>query len=88
VYYWAYPAVDMFGRTRTMWELMRQPGTMLGALPGAPMNTTACLADYLPQAQRAIVTPNNDTIYGAGFANLAAEPVVVQTPADVPAGHY
>jgi hypothetical protein len=52
------------------------------------MNTSACLADYLPSAQRIVVTPNNDTFYGAAFINLGVEPVVVQTPKDVPAGHY
>ena len=88
VYYWGYPAVDTFGRTN-MWAIMRDgPGAMLGLLPGAPKNTTGYLADYMSPAQRWVVTPNNDTIYGAGFADLAAEPAVVQTPADVPAGHY
>jgi hypothetical protein len=52
------------------------------------MNTSACLADYLPPAQRIVVTPNNDTFYGAAFINLGAEPVVLQTPTDVPARHY
>ncbi len=88
VYYWGYPSVDTFGRTN-MWEIMKAgPGTMLGLLPGAPMNTTGCLADYMSPAQRWVVTPNNDTIYGAGFANLGVEPAVIQTPADAPAGHY
>ncbi|WP_373875953.1 DUF1254 domain-containing protein [Methylobacterium soli] len=88
VYYWGYPAVDGFGRTN-MWEIMKEkPGTMLGLLPGAPMNTTGCLADYMSPSQRWVVTPNNDTIYGAGFANLAVEPAVVQTPTDAPQGHY
>jgi Protein of unknown function (DUF1254) len=46
------------------------------------------LDDYMPPAQRKVVTPNNDTIYGVGFADLGDEPVVVQTPIDVPKGHY
>ena len=88
VYYWGYPAVDSFGRTN-VWEILKAgPGTMLGLLPGAPVNTTGCLADYITPLQRWIVTPNNDTIYGAGFANLGVEPAVIQTPADAPAGHY
>lgn len=88
VYYWGYPAVDGFGRTN-MWEIMKDgPGTMLGLLPGAPMNTTGCLADYMSPSQRWVVTPNNDTIYGAGFANLGVEPAVIQTPTDAPVGHY
>jgi hypothetical protein len=35
-----------------------------------------------------VVSPNNDTIYGAGFADLTSEAVVIQTPADSPQGHY
>lgn len=88
VYYWGYPAVDGFGRTN-MWEIMKAgSGAMLGLLPGAPMNTTGCLADYMSPAQRWVVTPNNDTIYGAGFADLGAEPAIIQTPVDAPKGHY
>ncbi|MET0674361.1 MAG: DUF1254 domain-containing protein [Bradyrhizobium sp.] len=88
VYYWGYPAVDGFGRTN-MWEIMKGgPGAMLGLMPGAPMNTTGCLADYMSPTQRWVVTPNMDTIYGAGFANLGVEPAVIQTPTDSPKGHY
>jgi len=39
------------------------------------------LDDHMPPARRKVVTPNNDTIYGAGFADLTDEAVVVQTPA-------
>jgi hypothetical protein len=88
VYYWAYPAVDIFGRT-SMWETMKDgPGMMLGTAPGGPVNTSSCLTDYLPPAQRIVVTPNNDTFYGATFVDLGREPVVVQTPTEVPQGHY
>ncbi|KYH03560.1 lipoprotein [Bradyrhizobium sp. DOA1] len=88
VYHWAYPAVDTFGRTN-MWQMMKDgPGAMLGLLPGAPMNTTSCLSDYMSPSQRWVVTPNNDTFYGAGFANLGVEPAVIQTPTDAPQGHY
>jgi len=89
VCYWGYPAVDTFGRT-SMWDSMRKagPGVMLGLFPAAPRNTMGYLDDYMPPAQRKVVTPNNDTIYGVAFADLAAGAVVVQTPTDAPAGHY
>jgi hypothetical protein len=88
VYYWAYPAVDVFGRT-SMWELMKDgPGIMSGVAPGSPANVSGCIAGYLPPAQRIVVTPNNDTFYGVALLDLGREPVVVQTPTDVPAGHY
>lgn len=88
VYYWGYAAVDQYGR-HGMWEMMRSgPGLMFGILPGAPRNTTACLNDYLPASQRFVVTPNNDTFYGPGFADLGQELAVIQTPTNAPPGHY
>lgn len=88
IYYWGYPAVDALGRT-SAWVVMKDgPGATMGLFPGAPKNTMGYLDDYMSPAQRRVVTPNNDTIYGAGLCDLTDEPVVVQTPADVPAGHY
>ena len=89
VYYWGYPAVDANGRT-SGWELMKKsgPGATMGLFPGAPKNKMGYLDDYMPPAQRKVVTPNNDTIYGVGFADTREEPAVVQTPSDVPKGHY
>ena len=89
VYVWGHPLVNTFRRTST-WELMKGhgPGMAMGLFPGSPKNHMGYVDDYLPAAQRKVVTPNNDTIYGACFADLAEEPVVVQTPQDVPAGHY
>ena len=89
VFYWAYPGVDTFGRAPNMWQIMEgQRGTMLGILPGGPKNHTGGLHDYMAPSQRWVVTPNYDTIYGAGFADLTSEAVVIQTPTDTPAGHY
>lgn len=88
VYYWAYPAVDIFGRT-SMWENMKNgPGQMFGIVPGAPVNMSSALTDYLPPAQRIVVTPNNDTFYGVSFTDLGQDSVVIQTPVNVPKGHY
>lgn len=89
VYYWGYPAVDAFGRT-SGWEVMKKagPGATLGLFPGAPKNKMGYLDDYMPPAQRKVVTPNNDTIYGVGFADTREEPAVIQTPSDAQKGHY
>lgn len=89
VYIWGHPLVNTFGRTST-WSLMEGhgPGMAMGLFPGSPKNRMGYIDDYMPAAQRKVVTPNNDTIYGAYFADLGKEPVVVQTPKDVPAGHY
>lgn len=89
VYIWGHPLVNTFGRTST-WTLMEGhgPGMAMGLFPGSPKNRMGYIDDYMPAAQRKVVTPNNDTIYGACFADLGEEPVVVQTPLDVPKGHY
>lgn len=89
VYVWGHPLVNTVGRTST-WELMKDhgPGMAMGLFPGCPKNWMGYVDDCLPAAQRKVVTPNNDTIYGACFADLGEEPVVIQTPDDVPAGHY
>jgi len=88
VYYWGYPAIDVMTRTG-QWETLKQgPGTVLGVFPGGPVNTSGCLSDYLAPSQRMVVTPNNDTIYMSGFADLGREPAVIQTPTTVPNGHY
>ncbi|WP_165190427.1 DUF1254 domain-containing protein [Caulobacter soli] len=88
VFHWGYPAVDTFGRTSS-WEVMKEgPGATMGLFPGAPKNTMGYLDDYMSPAQRRVVTPNSDTIYGVGFADLTADGVVIQTPTQVPEGHY
>ncbi|WP_422506490.1 DUF1254 domain-containing protein [Stenotrophomonas sp. GZD-301] len=89
VYIWGHPLVNTFRRTST-WALMKGhgPGMAMGLFPGSPKNHMGYVDDYLPAAQRKVVTPNNDTIYGACFADLGEEPIVVQTPQDVPGGHY
>jgi len=68
VYYWGYPAVDANGRT-SGWELMKKsgPGATMGLFPGAPKNKMGYLDDYMPPAQRKVVTPNNDTILNGTY---------------------
>src|SRR5215831_5791293 len=88
VYYWGYPAVDVMGRT-SQWAIMKDgPGTMAGIFPAGPVNTSGCLADYMPPTQRVVVTPNNDTIYMSGLVDLGREPAVIQTPTAAARGHY
>src|SRR5215469_3271850 len=88
VYYWAYPAIDVMTRT-SQWEVMKAgAGTMAGVFPAGPVNTSGCLSDYMPPAQRMVVTPNNDTIYMSAFLDLGREPAVIQTPTKVPKAHY
>jgi hypothetical protein len=87
VYYWGYPLVDVTGRTG-QWQVMKEPGRIAGLVPAAPMGYLGYLSDYLPRAQRWVVSPNNDTVYGSCLADLGQGPLVVQTPTDVPKGQY
>ncbi|MEJ2816332.1 DUF1254 domain-containing protein [Caulobacter sp. CCG-8] len=88
VFYWGYPAVDTFSRTDA-WEVMKDgPGATMGLFPGSPKNVMGYLDDYMSPAQRKVVTPNSDTIYGVSVVDLADEGVVIQTPTEAPPGHY
>ena len=89
VYYWGYPAVDGFGRT-SMWEIMKDgPGTMLGTPArradehDAAASPTTCRRRSASSSRR---TTTRST--ASGFADLGAEPAVIQTPTDAPPGHY
>ncbi len=89
VYFWGYPGLDTMGRT-SAWELMKKsgPGAAMGLFPAAPKNRMGYLDDYLSAAQRKVVTPNGDTLCGVALCDLGKDSVVVQTPEEVPAGHY
>jgi hypothetical protein len=88
VFYWAYPGADAFGRTN-IWQIMAgQRGGILGVLPARPKNHIGGMRDYMGPSQRWVVTPNNDTIYGAGSTDLTNDAVVIQTPTDSPEGLY
>lgn len=52
----------------------------VGPLPQSPLNTFAMLTDYIAPEQRSVACPNQDVVYGAGFAALDISPVVVQVP--------
>lgn len=87
VYYWGYPFVDATGRT-SQWQVMKDRGSLAGLVPAGPMGHAGYLSDYMPRNQRWVVTPNNDTFYGSGLADLGQGPLVVQTPTEVPKGQY
>ena len=87
VYYWGYPLVDVTGHTG-QWQVMKEPGRIAGLVPAAPMGYLGYLSDYLPRAQRWVVSPNNATVYGSCLADLGQGPLVLQTPAEMPTGQY
>ena len=77
-FFYAFPLYE-FARTA-------QQRTATGA--GTPLNRVAHRAALADHTSRQVTAPNNDTIYGVGLADLTQESVVVQTPAEVPQGHY
>jgi hypothetical protein len=77
-YFWAWPLVNMYNR-RLFFATVKKM-TYSGSLPQAPLNTFAMLTDYIAPEQRHVACPNQDVVYGAGFAALDISPVVVQVP--------
>ena len=51
-----------------------------GVLPVAPLNRLTMLTDYIKPEERAVATPNQDTVYGFGILALDHEPAVFQIP--------
>jgi hypothetical protein len=78
-YVWGYPLVNAHNR-RVAITSAPKPGLLGGIVPVAPAGYNSMLTDYLDPAERFIVTPNQDVVYGAGFTALDKEPVVVQVP--------
>jgi len=77
-YFWAWPLVNMY--TRRLFYGTIKEMAYVGPLPQSPLNTFAMLKDYIAPEQRSVACPNQDVVYGAGFAALDISPVVVQVP--------
>ena len=75
-YLWAWPLVNMYNR-RVFFATIKEMA-YAGPLPQAPLNTFAMLTDYIAPEQRNVACPNQDVVYGAGYAALDISPVVVQ----------
>ena len=78
-YVWGYPMVNAHNR-RVAFSEAPEPMLLGGILPFAPVGHNAMLTDYIDPAERFIVCPNQDVVYGAGFTALDKEPVVIQVP--------
>jgi hypothetical protein len=78
-YVWGWPAVNLHNR-RESERPNTEPGLDGGVVPSAPLNQICVLTDYLAPDQCVIVSPNQDTVYGSGYADLSVEPVVFQLP--------
>jgi hypothetical protein len=78
VYFWAWPLVNMYNR-RLFFTTIKEM-EYVGALARAPLNRFTMLTDYIAAEQRSVACPNQDVVYGAGYAALDVTPVVVQVP--------
>jgi hypothetical protein len=83
-YVWGYPMVNMHNRRATFKQVTSQngnvPGWNGGVLPMAPVGQLSMLNDYIKPDETFIACPNQDVAYGAGFAALNEEPMVIQVP--------
>lgn len=78
-YVWGWPMVNMLNRRARITQAPH-PGLLGGVLPAAPRGQIGMLHDYIQPSQRFIACPNQDVVYGLGFFDLDAEPVVIQVP--------
>jgi len=78
-YFWGYPIVATSSR-RDAFAKAPERIYLGGFLPMAPIGELTMLHDYISPEQTFIVCPNQDVVYGGGFAALDKEPMVFQVP--------
>src|SRR5215469_10167348 len=78
-YVWGWPLVNNLNRALAV-EKLPEPGRVGGVIPMAPPGQVSMLTDYIDEKERFVPCPNQDTVYGAGFQRLDAQPVVIQVP--------
>jgi len=83
-YVWGYAMVNSHNRRAAFAYVTSQngnvPGWNGGVLPMAPVSQLSMLNDYIKPEQTFVACPNQDVAYGAGFAALDKEPMVIQVP--------
>jgi hypothetical protein len=78
-YVWGWPLVNMHNR-RVVFSKVPENGLGDGVLPVGPLNRLTMLTGYVKPEERAVATPNQDTVYGFGIFSLEREPVIFQVP--------
>ncbi|WP_339510123.1 DUF1254 domain-containing protein [Pseudomonas sp. RL_15y_Pfl2_60] len=78
-YLWGWPLVNAFNR-RASFASAPKPGLVGGILPAAPTGYVAMLSNYISPEQRWVAHPNQDVVYGFGYAAVDDDPVVLQVP--------
>jgi hypothetical protein len=78
-YVWGWPMVNQFNR-RAVVGSVQEPGRLQGVVPAGPRGRIGMLTDYITAGQTFVSCPNQDAVYGYGFAYADEEPVVIQVP--------
>jgi hypothetical protein len=79
VYVWGWPLVNAFHR-RAAFAMVPEPGLNGGILPAAPVGYVSMLTQYISPEQRWVAHPNQDVVYGFGYAAVDKDPIVLQVP--------
>jgi len=77
-YVWGWPLVNAENRRAAFFQAP-EPMLMGGILPIAK-NAVCMLTGYIDAKQEFVTCPNQDVVYGFGFADLDMGPVVIQLP--------
>jgi hypothetical protein len=64
---WGWPIVNAFNR-RASFANAPRPGFVGGILPTAPLGFISMLTDYISRDQCWVAHPNQDVVYGFGYA--------------------
>lgn len=78
-YLWGWPMANQFNR-RAVVGSVAEPGRLQGVVPAGPRGRIGMLTDYIEAGQTFVACPNQDVVYGYGFAYADEEPVVIQIP--------
>jgi hypothetical protein len=78
-YLWGWPLINHRHR-RAAFSKVPEPGRLGGVLPIAPTGYITMLTDYIRPDQRFVTCPNQDVVYGFGFAAVDKEPIIIQVP--------
>ena len=77
-YLWGWALVNAANRAAAFAKVP-EPGLLGGVVPVA-FNRIAMLTDYISPDEHFVTCPNQDVVYGFGYADLEKEPLVFQVP--------
>lgn len=78
-YLWGWPLINARHR-RATFNKSPEPGLLGGVLPVAPTGYITMLTGYIAPEERFVTCPNQDVVYGFGFAAVDKDPVIIQVP--------